>query len=134
MAKFVIAFLNNEQEGDARVLEFRLFHPMIVDEKKLFFKKLLLTLLEGTLLDWRMEYVIDSFGIKLKRQSNALLSIILKNVIICWIISYIIEIQSQVSFDVPLMAPVIAKAVPYWIDSILWWNELLKAWSTITLP
>ena len=33
------------------------------------------------------------------------------------------------SLDVPLMAPLIAKAALYCRDSILWWKKLLKAWS-----
>ena len=64
-----IFFLNNEQEGDVQILESNFFHSIIVKGKLQFLKTLWLMLIDGTLLDWHVYHVVDSFVIKLKRWS-----------------------------------------------------------------
>ena len=64
-----IFFLNNEQEGDVQILESNFFHSIIVKGKLQFLKTLWLMLIDGTLLDWHVYHVVDSFVMKLKRWS-----------------------------------------------------------------
>ena len=59
-----ICVLKSLQGGERRVFEASLFHSMMVDGAKVILKKLWLVLLEGKILELRVEYAVDGFGIR----------------------------------------------------------------------
>ena len=121
------------------IFRFSLSHSITAERKKEFWKKLCFTLNRGILLVFLVLYVLTEVGIILNRYFGHLYLKILKkqhSFLYHLLFSRVSKPSSSYSFslDVPLIAPVIANAALYWIESSFWWNEALYAWSYMMSP
>ena len=76
--------------------------------------------MEGALLDWCVEYAADVFGVKLKKQPRFISYYIIKSNNLG---NHLLDSRGSklrfwyiFTFDIPLIAVVIAKAALYWIE------------------
>ena len=126
---------------ELQILISMLFHLVVTAGRKEFFKKLVFTLKKGI---WPLITLWEAYGlllssINLKRLPGDLLRNILQskyNFLNHQLDFKVSNPSSWKSFSnhLSLMAPVIAVAALYCIDSRRWWNDSLKARSYITLP
>ena len=95
--------------------------------------KLCFTLRRGILLVFLVLYVLTEVGIILNRYFGHLYLKILKkqhSFLYHLLFLRVSKPSSLYSFsvDLPLIAPVIADATLYWIESSFWWNKALYVW------
>ena len=137
--KFKSVFLKIFKLSELQIFMSSLFHLITAEGKKEFWKKLCFTLNRGILLVFLVLYVLTEVGIILNRYFGHLYLKILKkqhSFLYHLLFSRVSKPSSSYSFslDVPLIAPVIANAALYWIESSFWWNEALYAWSYMMSP
>ena len=132
--KFKSVFLKIFKLSELRIFRSSLFHSITAEGKKEFRKKLCFTLNRGILLVFLVLYVLTEVGIILNRYFGYLYPKILRkqhSFLHHLLFSKVSKFSSSYSFslDAPPIAPVIANAVLYWIESCFGWNEVLYAWS-----
>ena len=131
--KFKSVFLKIFKFSELRILSPSLFHSISAEGKKKFRNKLCFTLNRGICCIYSQKGIILNryFGhlyLKIFKKQHSFLYHLL--------FSRVSKPSSSYSFslDVPLIAPVIANAALYWIESSFWWNEALYAWSYMMSP
>ena len=132
--KFKSVFLKRFKLSEMRIFRSSLFHSITAEGKKEFRKKLYFTLNREILLVFLALYVLTEVGIILNRYFGHLYLKILKkqhSFLDHLLFSRVSTPSSSYSFslDAPLIAPAIGNAALNWIESSLWWNEALYAWS-----